>query len=249
MTQKLTSRFCPTADLSGRAIAFLRKAAAHVLLRSAREAPIEPRGRRQSTMCSEEIQELISVAIAVPSSDGGQARQVLAGNVALEPADAEGTRGDISALSSDHAAMTVFARKQKLLIAEMRKYFRQKCEEIGRKFEDAALRFTPHVRGDLAYRLLGLKTLSTQTDQKLRAARAASFERWIDRTVVAMEHLSDAAEALSRHLDGLFEMLSERVDTALPDSLPDSLAGMVPPGMVPPGMVPQGPSAREQLLK
>src|SRR5690349_5924000 len=156
MNQKLTGRFSPTADFSRKAIAFLRKAAAHVLLQSAREAPIASRGRRQSkAMCREEIQELLSVAIAMPSSEDRQDRRVLAGDVALEPADAEGTPGDIWALSSDHAAMTVVARKQKLLIAEMRKYFRQKCEEIGRKFEDAAIRFTPRVRGDLAHRLLG----------------------------------------------------------------------------------------------
>ena len=115
----------------------------------------------------------------------------------------------------------MICHKQKLLISEMRRYFRQKCEEIRGKFEEAILRLTPHVRGELARQLLGLRALSNQTDQKLRAARgaagadAASFGRLVDLTIIAMEHLNDAAEALSRYLDELFGTLSETASADL----------------------------------
>jgi hypothetical protein len=135
------------------------------------------------------------------------AMRVMAG-----PTESNGSTGaaqnDIPTFAPQAA---MICRKQKLLVAEMRKYFRQKCEEIKAKLEELTFRLTPLVQGELASQLLGLKALSSQTDQKLSAARGtasadgASFERLLDRTIAAMEHLSDGAEALVRYLDELFE--------------------------------------------
>jgi hypothetical protein len=102
-------------------------------------------------------------------------------------------------------------RKKERLAAGVRDYFWRICAELTARWKEAMLRLPPSVLRDLVIELREVETVTTQTDQELKAAGLAvaqgreSAEYLLDRALASMEHLNEVAEDMTQRLDELLK--------------------------------------------
>jgi hypothetical protein len=99
--------------------------------------------------------------------------------------------------------------KQKLLAAELQRYFGKSCPALTARWEVAIVGLVPPVLRELAGRLQAFEILTTQVNRELTTAlaataeSAASAEPLLDRALASLEHFNEAAEAIMGRLDEL----------------------------------------------
>jgi hypothetical protein len=98
-------------------------------------------------------------------------------------------------------------RKEKLLAAELTRYFGETCPALVARWEGAIVGLAPLALRELVGRLQKFEALTDETSRQLEAAQAAAFEDQesaehnLDRALASLEHLSEVAEAMMRSLD------------------------------------------------
>jgi hypothetical protein len=101
-----------------------------------------------------------------------------------------------------------FDRKQKLLEAELWRYFGETCPELVARWQAAITGLAPPFLRELAARLQELDEVTQRINRQLRAAlrpvaEGASTEPVIDQALASLEHLNEIAESMRRRLDEL----------------------------------------------
>jgi hypothetical protein len=100
-------------------------------------------------------------------------------------------------------------RKEKLLAAEIARYFGETCPALATRWEAAIVALAPAVLRELARRLQTFEALSDETNHQLKAARLAAAERHgsaeplLDCALASLEHLDEVAKAMMRRIDAL----------------------------------------------
>jgi hypothetical protein len=102
-------------------------------------------------------------------------------------------------------------RKRERLAAETYEYFWNVCPELTARWKRAMLTLAPSVLRDLAVEIKRLGAVTNAANQQLHAAHLVIIagsepaEDLLDRALASMEHLSEAADTMTRLLDELLK--------------------------------------------
>jgi hypothetical protein len=99
--------------------------------------------------------------------------------------------------------------KHDRLAAETNDYFWHTCPELTARWRQAMLTLPPSVLRDLAVEIQKFEVVTNAANQQLHAAHLGVIaggepaEDLLDRALASMEHLSEAADTMTRLLDEL----------------------------------------------
>jgi DNA polymerase III delta prime subunit len=99
-------------------------------------------------------------------------------------------------------------RKRERLTAETNEYYWNVCPELTARWKQAMFTLPPSVLRDLAVEIQRLENVTNAANQQLHAALGAGgepAEDLLDRALASMEHLSEAADTMTRLLGELLK--------------------------------------------
>ena len=101
-----------------------------------------------------------------------------------------------------------FDAKQKLLEAELRRYFGETCPALVARWQAAIAGLAPPFLRELAGRLQELDEVTQKINRQLRVAlrpvaEGGSTEPIVDQALASLEHLNEIAESMMQRLDEL----------------------------------------------